>query len=186
MNAIGADLSPRILGLDVSLTRTGYALPDGSAGTIRPTTRGCERMVEIRDVVYNTCVDSLGYPDVDLVVIEGFAYGRPNKAHDIGGIGWIVRVVLHEAGIRYVDVPPAVLKRYATGRGNADKLSMLMAAIARLDYTDEKPDDNVVDALWLRALALDAYGHPVCKVPQAQRDAAVKAVTWPRLRKAAA
>jgi Holliday junction resolvasome RuvABC endonuclease subunit len=175
---------PRVVGLDLSLTRTGIACYDGSAHVLRPKTRGCERMVEIREGILDWMIVPT-WP-VDLVAIEGFSYGSKGRAvFDIGGIGWVIRVALHETGIRYVEVPPSVLKRYATGRGNADKQAMQMAAAKRLGYDDDKPDDNIVDALWLRALAMDAYGHPVCSVPQAQRDAAVNALTWPRLTAAA-
>lgn len=180
-------MTPRIVGLDLSLTRTGIALPDGSAHVVRPKTRGCERMAEIRAAVVEAACRVSGRWPADLVAIEGFAFGARGRAvFDIGGIGWVVRLALHEAGVRYVEVPPAVVKRYATGRGNADKQAMQMAAVKRLGYDDDKPDDNVIDALWLRALAMDAYGHPVCSVPQAQRDAAVKALSWPRLSKDAA
>lgn len=181
---------PRVVGLDLSLTRTGICLPDGSATLLRPKTKGCERMVEIRnEVIWFTGHADLVFradprpPRCDIVAIEGFAYGRPNKAHDIGGIGWIIRVALHEAGIKYVEIPPTVLKRYATGKGNAGKPDMLAAAIRRLDYLGS--DDNEADAMWLHALAMDAYGDPVVTMPQAQRDAAVKALSWPRLTKPA-
>lgn len=178
---MNAAVPPRVCGLDISLTATGIAAPDTNALVLRPSgLRGPHRMCWIRDTILNLCAGA------DVVVVEGFAYARANKAHDIGGVGWIVRVALWEAGITYVDVPPTVLKRYATGRGNADKQAMQMAAAKRLGYDDDRPDDNAVDAMWLRAIAMDAYGHPLCQVPQAQRDAAVKALTWPRLRKEAA
>lgn len=184
---MSAPSTPRVVGLDLSLTRTGIALPDGAAVVLRPKTRGTARMVEVRDGVLNAWHGFTDTLDADIVAIEGFAFGARGRAvFDIGGVGWVIRVALHEAGVPYVEIPPSVLKRYATGRGNADKQAMQMAACKRLDYDDEKPDDNIVDALWLRALALDAYGHPVVDMPKAQRDASVAAVTWPRLRKAAA
>lgn len=122
-----------------------------------------------------------------LVAIEGFAFGARGRAvFDIGGIGWVVRVMLYEGGVPFVEIPPSVLKRYATGRGNADKQAMQMAAVKRLGYDDDKPDDNCVDALWLRALAMDRYGHPVCTVPKAQREGSIAAVDWPKLGRVAA
>lgn len=137
----------------------------------------------IRDMVTLAVDES----NADLVAIEGFSFGSKGRAvFDIGGSGWIVRLALYERGVKYVEVPPSVLKRFACGRGNADKSAMLMAAINRLGYDNPKPDDNEVDALWLRALALDAYRHPVVQMPRAQRDASVAAVTWPRLTKVAA
>ena len=182
-------MTPRVVGLDPSLTRTGLALPDGTVELLRPPKgqdRGMKRLAWIR----STVSDLIHWPPdggpVDVVAIEGYAHGRPNQAHYLGELGGVLRLSLHDAGVAYVDVPPSVLKRYATGRGNADKQAMQMAATKRLGYDNEKPDDNIVDAMWLRALAMDAYGHPVCSVPKAQRDASVAALTWPRLGRAAA
>lgn len=177
---------PRIMGLDLSLTRTGVALPDGSVTTIRPRTRGCERMVEIRDAVLALCRDYVTepIPKADVVVLEGFSFGSNTRSvREIGGIGWVVRVALHEAGIPFAEITPATLKKFATGKGGgpgADKAAMQMAAVKRLGYDSDAPDDNEVDALWLRAAGLQHYGHPVCQLPQAQIDA-LSPVIWPRL-----
>jgi Holliday junction resolvasome RuvABC endonuclease subunit len=169
---------PRIVGLDLSLTRTGVAMPDGTVSVLRPSERGMQRLAWLRREI------ALVVEGADLVAVEGYAYARANQAHQLGELGGVIRLLLHECGVRYVDVPPAVLKRYATGRGNAGKGQVLVEAVKRLGY--EGSDDNEADALWLRALALDAYGHPVVRMPQAQRDAAVRALTWPRLTRRAA
>jgi len=70
------------------------------------------------------------------------------------------------------------LKRYATGKGNATKADMRMALFQRAGL--DVRDDNAVDAWWLRAMALDHYGHPLVAMPQTHRQALEK-VAWPEL-----
>jgi len=161
----------RILGLDLSLTCTGYAT-HRAVNTLQPPAklRGAERLAWIRTALATLIAN------VHVVVLEGYAYGRAKQAHQLGELGGVVRLVLHDRGIPFVEVPPAVLKLYATGRGNASKEEMLVAAVKRLGY--EGYDNNEADALWLYTFAADAYGTAPIVLPAAQR-AALKKVTWP-------
>jgi Holliday junction resolvasome RuvABC endonuclease subunit len=172
-----------VLALDLSLTSTGVAFPDGTHTTWQPKTRrGCERMAWLLDEL---CA-WLDRNAPDVVVLEGFAYAAKGRStHEIGGLGWVVRMALHDRGIAWVEVPPSSLKKYATGRGNAGKPEMQAAAAKRLGHTPDRPDDNVIDALFLRAMALDAYGWPECVMP-ADQVAALGKVDWPSLAEVAA
>ena len=161
-----------VVGLDLSLTATGGADDLGQPFTLAPRLRGCERLSWIRDNVLTYLT-----PAPDLVVIEGYSFSSRNShAHALGELGGVIRLALHEAGIAYVDVPPSSLKKYATGKGNANKGEMLAAAIRRLDY--QSASDNEADALWLRAMGLDALGCPVVDLPAVNRQALTK-VAWP-------
>ena len=163
--------APRILALDLSITATGYALPDGRTGTFKGAWTGDWRLVAIKSAV-------AGHADaIDVAVIEDL----PTHARAAGITGMVhgaVRTVLLEAGVPYVLITPATLKAYATGKGNADKTAMAIAALKRADR--EFDDDNQCDAWWLRAAGLDWYGHPEFPMPQAQRDRLTKA-DWPTL-----
>lgn len=182
---MSAPLSLRVLGADLSLTRTGIAAPDGNAHVLRPP-HGAKQPEERLAWLRRSLLAEVTEHDVTIVALEGFSFGSRGRTLDqVHGLGWIIRMALREAEVPYVIVPPSTLKRYATGRGNADKAAMQMAAQKRLGYDTDKPDDNEVDSLFLRAMAMDAYGCPVAKVPQAQRDS-LAAVTWPRLARSAA
>ncbi|MEV7154856.1 Holliday junction endonuclease [Streptomyces misionensis] len=163
--------TPRILGLDLSITATGYALPDGQTGTFKGPWKGDWRLVAIRTAV-------AGHADaIDLAVIEDL----PTHAKAAGITGMVhgaVRTVLMEHGVPYALVTPATLKAYATGKGNADKTAMAIAALKRAGR--EFGDDNQCDAWWLRAAGLDWYGHAEVDMPKAQRDRLDK-VDWPQL-----
>lgn len=162
-----------VLGLDLSLTATGIALPTGATSTIR--TRGSDgdrRLTHIRDTIRDLCALGGG---VDLAVVEDL----PTHAHAAGITGMVhgaARTALLDAAVPYVLIAPATLKKYATGKGNADKTAMAMAAYKRFGV--EFADDNQCDAYWLRAAGLDQAGDPIVPLPAAQREALAK-VRWP-------
>lgn len=165
----------RIVALDLSLSATGVAHNAGTAErafTLRPRQlRGVERLEWIMRRVVK---EALGK---DLVVIENYAFARPNQAHQIGELGGVIRLALYTHNIAYVEIAPSALKKYATGKGNAPKEAVLAAAFQRLGYAGY--DHNESDALWLLAMALDHYGmEEAPQVPKINREALVK-VGWP-------
>jgi Holliday junction resolvasome RuvABC endonuclease subunit len=170
--------SPRVVGLDLSLTATGIAYRDGCTGTVRTRTAdGDRRLVQIAEAVHIAIGgEQIGLgPLPDLVVIEDL----PTHARAAGIVGMVhgaVRTVLLDAGVPYAVVPPASLKSYATGKGNADKTQMALATYKRAGL--ELADDNQVDAWWLRAAGLQHLGAPCVTVPAAQCDRLAK-VDWP-------
>ncbi|MFD8234055.1 crossover junction endodeoxyribonuclease RuvC [Streptomyces sp. NPDC059696] len=164
--------APRVLALDLSITATGVCLPDGTTHTIATQQKtGDARLKEIERAITEATFD------VDFAAIEDL----PTHAKSAGVTGMVhgvARLVLLRYGIPYAVVTPATLKAYATGKGNADKTAMAIAALKRTGR--EFADDNQCDAWWLRAAALDWYGHAEFTMPQAQRDRLSK-VTWPEL-----
>jgi len=115
--------------------------------------------------------------DVDLCSIEGYSFGSQGRAvFDIAELGGCVRFLLHRLGIPWVDVPPATLKKYATGKGNSPKDAMIAAAIRRFGF--EGSDNNEADGYLLWCMAQHAYGEPVAEVPKVQAEALGK-VVWP-------
>lgn len=163
-----------VLGLDLSLTSTGVALPDGTTHTI--TTDAAEDLEVRLDIIVTGIVDLIRR--VDLAVIEDL----PRNARGAGSTGPVhgaVRYYLYRLGIPIARPTAATIKKFATGVGNCGKDAMAIAAMKRvqLDFSG-RPDE--CDAWWLRAAGLDAYGIPLVEVPKAQRDALAK-VDWPVL-----
>lgn len=163
-------MRPRVLGLDPSLQATGVALPNGTTAVVRPgARRGVERLIHLRNyVVALASGATVEVPAVDMVVIEGMALGTARQAssYEMGGLGWVLRVALTEAGVRWIEVPPATLKKYATGRGNASKEEVLATAIRRLGF--EGHDFNEADAAWLRVAGMELLDAPVVELPRVQ------------------
>lgn len=158
-------MTPLVIGLDLSLTSTGFAAVTSigrNAETIkRPQYKGTERLRSIRDAI----TERVKGTAPTLVVLEGYSFGsRSSHAHGLGELGGVVRVELDAIGARWVDLPPSTLKRYATGRGNADKGLMLTEAVRRLGYAGSSNDE--ADALWLACAGHHLLGHPVVDVPK--------------------
>lgn len=159
-----------VIGLDLSLQATGCALVDGSTTTLRTSpARGDRRLLDIAATIQHIAAA------VDLAVIEDL----PTHARAAGAVGMVhgvVRALLLEMRVPYALVPPATLKAYATGKGNATKPDLRMALYQRAAL--DLRDDDQVDAWWLRAAGLDRLGAPVVTLPAAQR-ARLDKVTWP-------
>lgn len=179
-------MTPSVVGLDLSLVSTGIALADRTFTTGRSLPKDatdaerCERITYIRDVVLGECTYPHGSsPDVDLVVMEGFSFGSPQGATEAGGLGWTIRVALHQAGVPFAVVPPSTLKKYAAGSGAAGKDDVKLAALSRLglEFTGKGSGDRC-DATWLRVMGLDALGCPLVAMPESHRAALTK-ITWP-------
>ena len=154
----------KVSGLDLSITATGAThTVEGEACTHLIATKGTKdnRLVVIRNQVL-TCVEGS-----ELVLIEGYL----NKSMSAGTTGMVhgaVRSILLEHGIPYATLPPASLKKYATGNGNATKTDMALAAMKRAGL--EIRNDNECDAWWLWVAAMDYSGQPVFPLPALNRQ----------------
>lgn len=170
-------IGPRIIGLDLSIAAPGFADIDGNTHTLRLAAKlGDTRLVEIAREAVKLAITGHAWR-ADLAVIEDL----PTHAHGAGITGMVhgaVRAALIDALVPYVTVPPASLKKFASGKGNADKTAMAIAALKR--FGREFADDNQCDAFWLRAMGLAAYGRLGVELPAAQREALGK-IAWPVL-----
>ena len=163
-----------IMGLDLSLTSTGYSI-DGTTGVIAVKTKEAERLSEIRDDVVNIIKSH----DVSGVVIEGYAFSaRNSQAHKIGELGGVIRLAMYELGVPYVEVPPTCRAKFATGRGNSSKTEVISAVSARTGIIWlGKGTDDMCDAWLLEEMGLTAIGSPRYDWPKSSTDA-LKSVDW--------
>jgi Holliday junction resolvasome RuvABC endonuclease subunit len=160
----------RVAGLDLSMTATGIAYPNGTTETVKTKVIGDQRLVAITTAVLDAC------DGADLAVIEDL----PTHAKSAGITGMVhgaVRAALLRAFVPYVLITPASVKKFATGKGNAGKPDMAVALFKRAGL--EVGDDNQVDAWWLRAMALEYYGQPVVPMPALNRSALDAVKAWP-------
>lgn len=165
----------RIMGLDLSMSATGVAFPDGSTAVIKPRGEGDARLLSIERQTEHAV--RLARPDLAVIEeFQGAAQGAANKV--IPMVHATVRLIFMRAAIPYVLVNPSTLKLYATGSSSADKTAMTLAAYKRMER--EFTDDNECDAAWLRAAGHAAYGAPTVSMPQANTEA-LRRATWPRI-----
>jgi crossover junction endodeoxyribonuclease RuvC len=169
-----------VVGLDLALIRTGVAVVNIGQG---PTTctcfhfdstpvRGHERLQKIQTAVWEETEQA------DLVVMEGLAYAAPDSRRALAGAWWLVQHMLWAEGKPVAVVPPATLKQYATGRGNAKKPEVMAAVNSEAFPYFRTRDDNAADAAVLAAMGARAKGQPVDRVPVAQQAALLKS-EWP-------
>src|SRR5699024_4170133 len=89
----------------------------------------------------------------DKVVIEGFSYGSRGRGVSTQyGIGWVIRTALYHTGIKYLEVTPSQLKKFATGKGNTSKDNMILAIYKHWGFEDDS--DNVRDAFVLARIGM--------------------------------
>jgi Holliday junction resolvasome RuvABC endonuclease subunit len=159
-----------VIGVDPSITATGIALSDGSLVTVGgKADRGDERLLDIAIGVATAATRA------DLVVMEDL----PTHAHGAGITGMVqgvIRLMCLRASVPYALIPPATLKKYATGKGNATKADMRMELYRRTGQ--DVRDDNQADAAWLRFAGLEHLGQRAVQLP-ALSVRALDAVAWP-------
>jgi crossover junction endodeoxyribonuclease RuvC len=192
-----ANEAPRVVGIDLSLTCTGIAVPgydpnvQGYTVAIkkpsgqRPENGWSElrRLRWMRSRVlaevrrFSGGVDS-GFSCPVLVVLEGLAFGSKSPhAMTRAGLWWMVLDGLDAMpGVSVAVASPASRAKYATGKGNAGKDVVMREVARRFPFFDGGEDE--ADALVLRSMGLDHLGVPLAEMPKAHRDA-LAAVGWP-------
>lgn len=78
-----------------------------------------------------------------------------DASHLYGGWLALLQVWCEEKSIAYQGVPVGTIKRFATGKGNADKSTMI-AAVRERGF--EPADDNEADAIAILLWALETNG----------------------------
>lgn len=96
----------------------------------------------------------LAYPDVADVVYEDAVGHQHNYAGEIfGGFKYTLLLWCCDNGIRFRGIPVLTLKKWATGKGNAKKSAMVVAACEKTDLVIV--DHNVADAVLLALYAAE-------------------------------
>lgn len=165
----------KIVGLDVSLTATGVSSDQGSGVIGYKMPSPASYMDEVKRLRYLGVQIDRACRGADIVVIENFAHGKHQRAHQLGELHGVIKVTLLQRGTPFVLVPPAKLKKFAVDHGGAPKDSVFAAAIRDgFDGTDK----NAGEAWWLRRMAYEHYvQHPTTKY----REQVLVSIRWPRL-----
>lgn len=91
-----------------------------------------KNMVEVVNTIYDLILNEVKkYASVVNVVIEGISYGssiRTKSIFDLAGLNYMIRYKLITSDIQHLNLSiatPSNIKKYATGKGNANKESIM-------------------------------------------------------------
>lgn len=106
----------------------------------------------LRDALEDSGAEVVGYEEVrnHMVKSKGMkkASFAVDAAHTYGAIVGMLQTVCEEGEVPYMGIPVGTIKKFATGKGNANKKAMLDAANER--FADRKfKDDNEADAVFV-------------------------------------
>lgn len=152
-----ADKSSVIIGIDQSLNRSGVVVITNDntvlfKGVITPpkltkTDRNkTERVSFIRDEI-KSLVNNYR---PDYVGMEDYSFGTRGQAFYMGELGGMLKLIASDLKWKMLVIPPTMVKKYATGKGNADKSLMLKEVYKT--WNKDFDDDNICDAFVIAAL----------------------------------
>ncbi len=149
-----------VLALDLGTT-TGWALRGQDGGitsgimTFRPSRfeGGGMRYLRFRSWLGEMAGLSGGLARIAFEEVR--AHAGTDAAHIYGGFLGHLSAWCEERGVAYEGVPVATIKRFTTGKGNADKAAMIGAIRAR---GFAPSDDNEADAIAILLWLTDAQG----------------------------
>ena len=149
-----------VLALDLGTT-TGWALRLDTGGTVSGTVTFKPSRIEgggMRYLRFRHWLDEVNdlVGSLERVVFEEVRrHVSTDSSHAYGGFLATLTAWCEQHELPYQGVPVGTIKRYATGKGNADKAAMIAAMRAR---GFAPADDNEADALALLLWATDADG----------------------------
>ena len=151
---------PSILALDLGTT-TGWAVRNSRCRILHGTAEFRPTRFEGGGMRYlrfgkwlDQTLDVTG--GIDAVYFEEVRrHIGTDAAHTYGGFLAALTSWCEAKGIAYQGVPVGTIKRFATGKGNADKQAMI-AAVRERGF--EPGDDNEADAIAILLWALDTHG----------------------------
>lgn len=134
-----------VVGIDPSLTATavcwlneGEKMTEVTIYSSKPAKGLYDRMERYRRLI-SSIVCSV---DVEsFIMLEGYSYGSRGRAIlDMAEFGGLLREALMGFG-RVIEVPPTVLKKFVTGKGNASKTAMVAAITKRWGVQFDTDDE---------------------------------------------
>ena len=134
-----------------------------------------KNMVEVVNTIYDLILNEVKkYSAIVNVVIEGISYGssiRTKSIFDLAGLNYMIRYKLITSDIQHLNLSiatPSNIKKYATGKGNANKESIMtifkyifpeMQNIPKLDDIA----DSYFMAMFSRDIELDKKNGTILK-----------------------
>lgn len=161
-----------ILSIDQSLTSTGYAIIEDGKLTTHGTIQPKHLKTTVEKIIYLTkYLENLKNNNtIDYIVREGFSFGSKNRAFVLGGLGYAIDIIFHnEYQSRYCIIPPTIVKKYITGKGNAKKEQMILHTFKK--YNIEFDNNDECDAF---CIGIFLYNYLIWKKAKQQKTLYLK------------
>lgn len=166
----------RVLAIDPSLRRNGLCISDGTTWLLEPKDlTGVQRLSWLRDEMEAILEDYQPH----VVMLENYAHGKGNRAHQIGEWGGVLRLLLQDMGRPVVLVAPKSVKVFATGNGGAGK-SEMVAAMSEVAGRQFRKEGDEADAFALCAMPFALIGKPWFPVDETRLQK-LSNLAWPRV-----
>lgn len=178
-----------VLGLDLSLTSTGYCYrnPDQeiTSGTIVcGDLRGIERLSWLEEQLIQVCREADRDPDFSLThaIVEGYSMGvkrgNPGRVFDLGEWGGVARMALWKQDVGILCAPPAQVKMFATGNGGS-KIKKPEVRQGILDtWNYDIPNHDEADAFVLMHLGEAMVNRRLARRYPQDKSRAIQGVKW--------
>ena len=146
----------RFLTLDAVKKNQGYWL--NNTITVKSTSKTYEYDIVRYNFMALTFSDFLKYHDVKTAMIEGYSYMSSGKVFNLAEATGLMKLNVVPNNIELQANTPPVFKKFATGKGNANKEKMAEAFFADTAVNLTKvfnhnklraPVDNLVDSYWI-------------------------------------
>lgn len=150
------------ISIDPSLTGTAVCFQDGNNydfflietkkdKSLSPSADYTIRVRKIKDEVEKLLKDKI----ITFAAMEGISFGSVGRIAELGALSYFLRDLFMSHNIPFIIIPPTVLKKVFTGKGNSNKDKMITEAENRsikIPFIKKykggiiRYDDNAVDA----------------------------------------
>lgn len=164
------------LGIDLSLCNSGVVLlEDGKIVVqrlIKSKPVGDKPVDELKRIqkIVSEIEDIVSEYNPTISVIENMAFGiqKTTSLTQLSALNFFTRAMLADYRVPFFLVAPTTLKKFITGKGNADK-EVLMMMVYR-DYKEQILDNNLVDGFGLSLIGAAVLDQPVKKLTVPQQE----------------
>jgi hypothetical protein len=189
--------APHVVGVDLSLTATGLAWPDGTTMThgragLSTITGITARVAALHPLAGELYARIVGRPHLgsslpDLVVMESLIKrgGAAGISTEKAYVWWTLVRMLSLGGVTVMEASVSTGKQYLTGHGDGNKREMVEAVKRHFPAWEirktgakgqplKTDDENKADAVAFMALGCHLLGHPLVDLPAVNRSALAK------------
>lgn len=116
-----------------------------------------ENQQERYEFIADRFIDFIDDNDVDSVYIEDYAFAAHGRVFHIAENCGLLKYKLYQGNIETNLVPPTVIKKFATGKGNSNKNTMYESFVKETEITFGlqqgkdvgNPYSDIVDSYWI-------------------------------------